>query len=475
MTQQEPSIRNTYATSFRRWSVLCLVSFTMLTGYVMIDVMAPLKTLFEQQMGWDSVDYGIFTSGYGWFNIFLLMLVFGGIILDKRGIRFTGTLAAGLMIAGALLKYWAISTEWSNAITSLTLGGHTLFALKSQILYTTLGYALFGVGCEMFGIVANKIVIKWFQGRSLALALGLNLAAGRIGTAIAMFGSLPLACIMGDPTAPIALCTALLCIGFLAYLIFCVMDRRYDRAQNTNTQPDSSETMEPPFKISDIVRIVRIRAFWYITILCLLFYSGIFPFLKFATELMIQKFAISPEFAGAVPALLPFGNILLTPLFGSIYDHKGYGITLMWIGSGILTIVYLIFAIPALTAKWIAVILILLLGIAFSMVPAAMWPSVSKIIPYRMVGTSFSLIFWIQNWGLSFVPLLIGFVLQKYCIIGTTVVDGLDATRYDYTLPMLIFAVFGLLSIGFAFLLKKEDKRKQYGLEHANFTDHPHV
>ena len=290
-----------------------------------------------------------------------------------------------------------------------------------------------------------------------------------------MFGSLPLARIMGDPTAPIALCTALLCIGFLAYLIFCVMDRRYDRAQNTNTQTDSSEATEPPFKISDIVRIVRIRAFWYITILCLLFYSGIFPFLKFATELMIQKFGISPEFAGAVPALLPFGNILLTPLFGSIYDHKGYGITLMWIGSGILTLVYLVFAIPVLTAKWIAIILILLLGIAFSMVPAAMWPSVSKIIPYRMVGTSFSLIFWIQNWGLSFVPLLIGFVLQKYCIIGTTVVDGLDATRYDYTLPMLIFAVLGLLSIGFAFLLKKEDKRKQYGLEHANFTDHTHV
>ena len=168
MTQKEPPIQNTYATSFRRWSVLCLVSFTMLTGYVMIDVMAPLKTLFEQQMSWDSVDYGIFTSGYGWFNIFLLMLVFGGIILDKRGIRFTGTLAAGLMIAGALLKYWAISTEWNNAITSLTLGEHTLFALKSQILYATLGYALFGVGCEMFGIVANKIVIKWFQGRSLA-------------------------------------------------------------------------------------------------------------------------------------------------------------------------------------------------------------------------------------------------------------------------------------------------------------------
>lgn len=475
MTPEETQIRNTYATPLRRWSVLCLVSFTMLTGYVMIDAMAPLKTLFEQRMGWNSTDYGIFTSGYGWFNIFLLMLIFGGIILDKKGIRFTGILAAGLMIAGALLKYWAISTEWDHAVTSLSVGGHTLFAIKSQIFYATLGFALFGVGCEMFGITANKIVIKWFQGKSLALALGLNIAAGRIGTAIAMFGSLPFARMTGNPAAPIALCTILLCVGLLSYLVFCVMDHKLDRLTERPESSAGPHDDSEKFKGSDIVHIIRIRAFWYLTILCLLFYSGIFPFLKFATELMIQKFGISPDFAGAVPALLPFGNILLTPLFGSIYDHKGHGITLMWIGSGILTLVHLIFAIPALTAKWIAVVLVLLLGIAFSMVPAAMWPSVSKIIPYRMVGTSFSLIFWIQNWGLTFVPLLIGFVLQKYCIIGTTIVDGLSTTQYDYTLPMLIFAVFGILSIGFAFLLKKEDARKQYGLERANLTDHSNV
>lgn len=475
MTPEETRIRNTYATPLRRWSVLCLVSFTMLTGYVMIDAMAPLKTLFEQRMGWDSTDYGIFTSGYGWFNIFLLMLIFGGIILDKKGIRFTGILAAGLMIAGALLKYWAVSTEWNGAVTSLSIEGHTLFSIKSQIFYATLGFALFGVGCEMFGITANKIVIKWFQGKSLALALGFNIAAGRIGTAIAMFGSLPFARMTGDPAAPIALSTILLCVGLLSYLVFCVMDHKFDRFTEKSERFIGPHDDSEKFKGSDIVHIIRIRAFWYLTILCLLFYSGIFPFLKFATELMIQKFSISPEFAGAIPALLPFGNILLTPLFGSIYDHKGYGITLMWIGSGILTLVYLIFAIPALTAKWIAVVLILLLGISFSMVPAAMWPSVSKIIPYRMVGTSFSLIFWIQNWGLTFVPLLIGFVLQKYCIIGTTVVDGLSTTLYDYTLPMLIFAVFGVLSIGFAFLLKKEDTRKQYGLECANLTDHSNI
>ena len=198
----------------------------------------------------------------------------------------------------------------------LTLGGHTLFALKSQILYATLGYALFGVGCEMFGIVANKIVIKWFQGRSLALALGLNLAAGRIGTAIAMFGSLPLARIMGDPTAPIALCTALLCIGFLAYLIFCVMDRRYTIVHRTQTR---SQTLlgprSPPFKISNIVRIVRIRAFWYIhdSVSAVLFGHFSLPEIRHGTDDPKVRHLSGIRRSGFPPPCSPFGNILLTP------------------------------------------------------------------------------------------------------------------------------------------------------------------
>ena len=184
-----------------RWTVLGLVSFTMLTGYVIADVMAPLKTLLEQQLGWDSSDYGLFTSGYGWLNIFLLMLIFGGMILDKKGVRYAGVLSVGLMIGGTLLKYWAITADLGGAVSSFSIGGHSLFSVKSQVLYATLGFAVFGVGVEMIGITANKAVVKWFRGRSLALALGINVAAGRIGTAIAMFGSLPLARMTGNPGA----------------------------------------------------------------------------------------------------------------------------------------------------------------------------------------------------------------------------------------------------------------------------------
>ena len=445
-----------------RWTVLGLVSFTMLTGYVIADVMAPLKTLLEQQLGWDSSDYGLFTSGYGWLNIFLLMLIFGGMILDKKGVRYAGVLSVGLMIGGTLLKYWAITADLGGAVSSFSIGGHSLFSVKSQVLYATLGFAVFGVGVEMIGITANKAVVKWFRGRSLALALGINVAAGRIGTAIAMFGSLPLARMTGNPGAPLAVCLLLLCIGLLSFLVFCVLDRREDR--ETETLPGTEK--EEEFKLSDIVKIAKIKAFWYITILCVLFYSAVFPFLKYATELMIQKFHVSPGFAGAIPALLPFGNILLTPLFGSIYDRRGHGATIMLIGSALLVCVYTLFAIPALTANWMAVVLVLVLGAA--LVPSAMWPSVTKIVPYRMLGTSYSMIFWIQNWGLAFVPLLIGVVLKNHCIAGTVVIDGVVSTRYDYTLPMLIFAGFGALSIVFALLLRREDARKGYGLEKPN-------
>lgn len=451
-----------------RWGVLTLVSFTMLTSYIVIDVMAPLKTMLEQQLGWNSADYGIFTSGYGLFNIFLLMLIFGGMVLDKMGARFTGILSFGVMILGAAIKYFAISSAADGSVLTPSLFGWEIFSIKKQVFYATLGFAIFGVGAEMVGITANKIVVKWFEGRSLALALGLNVAAGRLGTAIAFFGAYPYAKAMNSAAAPILLCIVMLLIGLAAFLIFGVMDKKLDKESENaeGVSPDAKAAEE--FKFSDIFRIARIKAFWYLALLCLLFYSAVFPFLKFATELMIQKFHLSTDYAGLIPALLPFGNILLTPFFGSIYDRKGYGATIMVVGSVMLIVVHILFAIPALTAGWLAIVLMLVLGAAFSLVPSAMWPSLTKIVPYRMLGTSYSMVFWIQNWGLAGVPLLVGYVLNKYCVTGQIVIDGETASSYDYTLPMMIFAGLGILSVVFALLLKREDAKKHYGLELPN-------
>lgn len=460
--------------SAARWTVLFLVSFTMLTGYILSDVMAPLKTMLEQQLNWNSSDYGTFTSGYGIFNIFLFMLIFGGMLLDRKGPRFTGLLAVIIMLTGTFIKYWAISSPPTGDVTSLNILGWNVFTIKTQVLYAMLGFAVVGVGIEMIGITANKIVVKWFRGRSLALALGLNVAAGRIGTAIAIMGSYPYAKMTGKVASPLLICLVMLVIGLVTFIIVCAMDKAYDVQEAEQEKAEAAKGVEmkkeEQFKPSDILKIARIRAFWYITILCVLFYSAVFPFLKYATELMIQKFHVSTSFAGAIPALLPFGNILLTPLFGLIYDRKGKGATIMMIGAVLLTVVHLVFAIPMLTASWIAIILMLLLGAAFSLVPSAMWPSVPKIIPYNNLGTAYSMIFWIQNWGLTFVPAIIGSVLARWCVVGEIMIDGVASTAYDYTLPMLIFAGLGVVSILFACLLKKEDAKKHYGLQEPNIA-----
>ena len=450
----------------KRWIVLALVSVTMLCAYYLTDAMAPLETRLEIALKWSASDYGWYTGAYGWFNVFLLMLVFGGMILDKMGVRFTGILAIIIMLIGAGIKYYAISGHVADGALDVKI---LLWTAKKSAWMAGFGFAVFCVGVEMFGITANKAVVRWFRGKELALAIGLNTSVGRIGTALAMFTPIPLVNLTKNLTAPIILSILLLCIGLISFFFFSALDRKLDKEEIENQAPDEE------FKFKDIVAIAKIKAFWLITILCVLFYSAVFPFIKYATHLMIQKFNISDEFAGYIPALLPFGALFLTPFFGNLYDRKGKGATIMVIGSILLLFVHLLFSVPSLNNLYISVGLVLILGIAFSLVPSAMWPSVAKIIPEQRLGTAYAMTFWVQNWGIMLVPMLIGFVLNKYCITGTAVkiIDGKEqvVTLYNYTIPMLIFACFGALAILFALWLKREDANKGYGLEKPNIVE----
>jgi nitrate/nitrite transporter NarK len=450
-----------------RWAILALVSFSMLCAYYLTDALAPLEQRLETTLQWNTKDYGFYTSAYGWFNVFLLMLVFAGMILDRTGVKFTGTLSIIIMLIGAGIKYWAISGHVGADISTLNIGTWTLISVRKSALIAGLGFAVFGVGAEMFGITANKAIIRWFKGREMALAIGLNTSVGRIGTALALFTPIPLVNLTQNLASPVILSLLLLCAGLLAFICFSIFDRKRDAEEAGNRS-----AQEEQFKLSDIKAIIKIKAFWLITILCVLFYSAVFPFIKYATHLIIQKFGISDEFAGYIPSLLPFGALILTPVFGNLYDKKGKGATIMIIGSILLLIVHLLFSIPSLNSLAAAIGLVLVLGIAFSLVPAAMWPSVAKIIPERRLGTAYSITFWIQNWGLSLVPMLIGYLLDRYCITGKEIkiINGMETetTLYNYTLPMLVFAVFGALAIFFAFHLKREDAKKGYGLENPN-------
>ncbi len=440
-----------------RWTALVIVSLTMMFGYFFTDVMSPLEPLLTESvtegglgLGWTSDEYGFFSGSYGFFNVFLLLLFFGGIILDKFGIRFTGIMSTVLMFGGACIKYYAVSRGFAGHVV-LPLGIGTY---STQVIIACLGFAIYGVGCEIAGITVSKVIVKWFTGHELALAMGLQVALARLGTAAALSFSLPFATRAGGVHASIALGAALLCAGMIAFVAYCVMDRKEDRATATSGIQES----EDGFKFSDLSQLFQNPGFWCVTLLCLMFYAGVFPFLKFATKLMVMKYDVEQNVAGLIPSMLPYGTIVLTPLFGFIYDKFGKGATLMLIGSVLLTIVHTVFALPVNNVA-VAIAMMLVLGVAFGLVPSAMWPSVPKLIPMKLLGTAYALIFYIQNIGLSMVPIMIGKVNQ-----ANTSTDGI----IDYTQTMTIFAVFGAVAIVISTVLIHLDKTKGYGLQQKN-------
>ncbi|OQX78280.1 MAG: hypothetical protein B6D61_05945 [Bacteroidetes bacterium 4484_249] len=388
-----------------RWTALILASLSIFGAYYFNYALSSIKPMLESILGWNSGDFGTYTSAYAWFNVFLFMLIFSGFILDKLGVRKTGLGATIVMFIGTALNYWAVKHNFpENAVVNIPLLG----AMKTQVLWSSLGFAIFGVGTEAIGITISKAVVRWFKGKEMALAMGMQMAIARLGTLLALAISLPLAKNF-TVTAPILFALVIMIMGVVSFILFSILDIKLDKSED-DVQVDSSED---EFKIKDIVLIISNLGFWYIAILCVLFYSAVFPFLFYATDLMINKYNVSPYLAGLIPSLLPFGTIILTPVFGGIYDKFGKGATIMIVGSMILILVHGVLAIPSLTLWWVAAVMVIILGIGFSLVPSAMWPSVPKIIPEKQLGTAYAVIFWIQNIGLMFIPLILGIVLNS--------------------------------------------------------------
>ncbi len=464
-----------------RWGALFVLSFAMFAGYWFTEVISPIKPLLEATYGWSSSDFGTVVSAYGWFNVFLGMLVIVGIVLDKMGIRFSTVAATLTMVAGASLKYYALS----GAIDPRS----TIFGMHTQILLASLGYAMFGVGVEFAGITVSKAIVKWFKGKEMALAMGMQVALARLGSFVPLALGPKIAKSFSIPTYVLVSLLALI-IGFFAMLMYNVMDKKL--ADEDAEAADEGEP-EEKFKFSDLKEIVTNLGFWYIALLCVLFYSAVFPFYKYGPDLMVNKFHVPESWAGVIPSLVPFGTIFLTPLFGGIYDKKGKGATIMIIGAVMLIFVHLVFYLPFIDSMYAAIVTSIVLGIAFSLVPSAMWPSVPKLIPERQLGSAYALIFWIQNWGLMGIPYLIGKVLDwsnptiapmiaKYQeqfrqqgLNSEQVAKKIDALKdagtiphYDYQTTWMIFVGLSVAALFVAFLLKREDARKGYGLEQPN-------
>jgi len=443
-----------------RWTALVILSFAMFAGYMFTEVISPLKPILERTYGWDSTDFGTVTSAYGIFNVFFFMLILVGVFLDKFGIRFSTITSGVVMIIGASIKYMAFVGVFS-ATKEISLLG--LVHLKEQVFWAAFGFALFGVGVEYAGITVSKAVVKWFKGREMALAMGMQVAIARLGSAAPLAFGAKLANTYDVPTT-ILIVIIFLIAGLIGFFYYNMMDRKLDYQMNDS----SGSEEEAPFKVSDIGMIISNRGFWLIAALCVLFYSAVFPFYKYGPDLMVNKFGVSEDWAGLLPSLVPFGTMILTPFFGSLYDKKGKGATIMIIGSFLLIVVHTIFYIPFITSVVAAFFNVIVLGIAFSLVPSAMWPSVPKIIPDKQLGSAYAFIFWVQNFGLWGIPLLVGIVLDKTNPgVAAAKKAGEDVT-YNYSATWLIFVALTIVALFVSLWLKAEDRRKGYGLEKPN-------
>jgi MFS family permease len=522
-----------------RWTALILIASMMLFAYMFVDVMAPIQSYAETQLDWNPNVYGNYASSEYLLNI-CGFLILAGFILDKMGIRFTGMLSGSLMVIGAVIKYIGIS-DWFQTTAFCEWLNSWWTTMPGSAKMASLGFMIFGCGCEMAGTTVSKAIAKWFKGKEMAMAMGVEMAIARIGV-FAIFSLSPLIRDkFGDVTVPVAFCLALLTIGLLNYFVFSIMDRKLDKQLNAAGIADN-EASEEEFKFSDVKAILTSKSFWVVAILCVLYYSAIFPFQKYGANMLQCNLGISATAASNIFRWFPIGAAVISPFLGRFLDKKGKGATMLLYGSLLLIICHLVFAfvVPATQSAFIAYTTIVILGISFALVPAALWPSVPKIIEEKLLGSAYSLIFWVQNIGLFFVPMLIGGVLASVNADNEKVIaaqgkieaitmikdevkqmngtwdlkqiesltenadsiftaakinadeaaalktmisesknsddlyiqltDESDSVLvpYNYTVPLVIFACFGISALLVAIYLKRYDKKNKLGLEDPN-------
>lgn len=458
---------------FMRWTALVLLASAMFFGYIFMDILSPLQELLQTQRSWDPVAYGHYAGSETFLNVFVFFLIFAGIILDKMGVRFTAILSGSVMLLGALINWYAVSDAFMGSGAETFMNNFlnlpsawwnvTPFyeGMPASAKMSACGFMLFGCGVEMAGITVSRGIVKWFKGKEMALAMGVEMAIARVGVAVVVLGSPFLASIHPvNVSRPVAVAVLLLLIGLISFICYAVMDKKLD-AQGAEEEKDD------PFRISDLGKILSSKVFWLVALLCVLYYSAIFPFQKYAINMLQCNLGYTSEQAGLVFFVFPLGAAAITPFLGNYLDRKGKGASMLMLGAVLMILCHLSFALllPATESVLIAYLSIILLGISFSLVPAALWPSVPKLVDGRLLGSAYAVIFWIQNIGLYAFPMIIGSVIQS-SNPGVT-----NPLEYNYTVPMLVFASLGVFALILGFWLKAEDKKKGYGLEEPNIKN----
>ncbi len=449
-----------------RWTVLVMVSLLMFATYWFQDFMSPLQDVMREAWGFSNANFGIIISSTTWLNM-LGAIIVGGMILDKFGAKICIFLFGGSAALGSILCAMAAAGVFGEDVNSRLYG---LIA----------GRIFFGIGLEVTCVLVSKTVVKWFKGHELALAMGVNVGFGRLGSMLAIMFSADIA--GASPSPAFTVSAVLIGIGILGYLSSLVLDAKLDKERKAISDAAEAEGTadDEQFKISDLGKLLSNPSFIYVALLCVTFYSAVFPFIQYAPDLLVNKFGFSrvlPDLSGAgfmatvdawlhngpkVAGLIPFGTLFFTPIFGSIVDRKGKAASLMMVGSGLLIFAHLSLSVFNSVALGYAGLLAL--GVAFSLVPAAMWPSVAKIVPESRLGTAYATMFTIQNIGLGAFFWGIGKVLDVSNAGNMEAINAGEAA-YDYTKPILMLVFLGVISIFLAFMLKRADVKQRYGLE----------
>lgn len=459
--------------AWARWTALVLLASAMFFAYIFVDVLSPLQEYLQSTKGWDPSAYGRFAGSETFLNVFVFFLIFAGIILDKMGVRFTAILSGVVMVVGGFINYYALTDSFASSglygfidnFVNLpdTWWNITPFyeGMPASAKLSAIGFMIFGCGVEMAGITVSRGIVKWFEGKEMALAMGSEMALARLGVAVVFLGSPAIASFRDNinVSRPVAFSVLLLLIGLIGFIAYAFMDKKLEKELGS-----SGEVKDDPFKISDLKYIFSSKVFWVVALLCVLYYSAIFPFQKYATNMLQCNLGITAEAAGRVFFVFPIGAGIITPILGNFLDRKGKGATMLIWGAILMIICHLTFAfiLPATQSAVVAYSAIVLLGISFSLVPASLWPSVPKLVDNRLLGSAYAVIFWIQNIGLYAFPMIIGAVLAA---TNPGVENAMD---YNYTVPMLVFASLGVLALILGVVLKAMDAKKHYGLELPN-------
>lgn len=419
-------------------ALTCLV-VPMFASYFYDDMFSTVSHIFKfpqtLQLGWDAKDLGNFVGDYSLLCV-CGGLILGGVLLDILGIRTTGTIFVTMMVAGAALAYWGIA------------GG---MPKDQAVAMGRIGKMFFGLGCEVSGLVVTRSIAKWFKCGNMSFAMGLQLAVSRAGTAFALIAAPFIVGVpkdfysISDTARPALVGMCMLAAGFFLWFIFMAMDKKFDADAGIKSSRGTVKE-EDRFSPRDIVSLLKNPSFVMIGLLCVTFYCCVSSFKKFGTAVVIPRFGIEEAAAGLMVAMIPFFTIIFSPLFGALVDKVGHATRWMIIGALAVFIGHILLAFAPGDVQFFGYAAIALLGLGYSLLPSAMWPSVPKIVPERNLGTAYSLVYWIQNVGLFLVPKFVGNIFAKDS--GLT-----GVARVEW-----IFLSLGIVAVALSFIMKRHSR-----------------